>query len=230
MKLQRPKSFDIGQIERLIKKHKVLQVVVEPENKNQAIRLKELGFKISSPFIPSKTVVLQLNKSDKMLYESFAKNTRYAIRKSENVAIDETSDFVNFRKCWRSSVNYSRQVLSAWKMGHLHKAFGKDCVFLLAGDGSAGAIFLVAGKVGYYWYGFANKDGRKSLALYKVVWEGMRWCKSRGATHFDMEGIYDERFPIDTWIGFTRFKKGFGGRVVRYPGAYHKLSFLEWLL
>jgi lipid II:glycine glycyltransferase (peptidoglycan interpeptide bridge formation enzyme) len=38
-----------------------------------------------------------------------------------------------------------------------------------------------------------------------------------------MEGIFDERFPIPAWRGFTKFKKGFGGKITKYPGAYQKI-------
>ncbi len=45
-------------------------------------------------------------------------------------------------------------------------------------------------------------------------------AKKSGCKVFDFDGIYDERFPIKTWLGFTKFKKGFGGKEIEYPGCY----------
>lgn len=92
----------------------------------------------------------------------------------------------------------------------------------MTADGSSGAIFLLADGIAYYWQAFANKEGRKKLYQYKVVWEGILWAKKKGARIFDFEGIYDERFPNKTWLGFTHFKKSFGGYEVEYSGAFVK--------
>jgi len=222
IKVQRPKSIDLEYIEKLAKKHYSFQVSIEPRTFKEADSLIKKGWQISSPFIPSKTIILRLNKPIKNLYESFNKDTRYSLRKSERVKIHEEKDFEKFRHYWKNAVNFQRHVLKVKQIKDLEKAFGKDSLFLIAENGISGGIFLVAGNVGYYWYGFVNKEGRKRLAQYSLVWKGIKWAKSRGAKYFDMEGIYDERFPISTWQGFTKFKKGFGGKLAKYPGAYRK--------
>ena len=60
----------------------------------------------------------------------------------------------------------------------------------------------------------------------------MRWARANGCTTYDLFGIPDEvgqdpdryaRLAVDRtdglW-GVYRFKRGFGGRTVRYVGAY----------
>lgn len=89
-------------------------------------------------------------------------------------------------------------------------------------EASAGAIFLLADSIAYYWQAFTSKGGRGKLTQYKIVWEGILWAKKMGAKVFDFEGIYDERFPNKSWLGFTHFKKSFGGYEVEYPGAFIK--------
>jgi lipid II:glycine glycyltransferase (peptidoglycan interpeptide bridge formation enzyme) len=95
-------------------------------------------------------------------------------------------------------------------------------LLLLDANDTSGAIFIVADNMGYYWQAFTNKQGRQSLAQYKIVWEGILWAKKRGARVFDFEGIFDERFPNKSWQGFTHFKKSFGEDEVNYPGCFVK--------
>lgn len=222
MKVQRPKKVDLNFISELVKKYRIYQVYIEPRTFKEADILIKKGWQVNFPFLPSKTVILDLAKPQTALYESFTKDTRYEIRKSEKVNIRDENDTNKFWKYWKSAVNIKRYVLKEAQINALKDAFGKDCKFMVAEDGISGAIFLVAGDVGYYWYGFVNKTGRKKLSQYSVLWEGIKWAKSRGAKHFDMEGIFDERFPIPAWRGFTKFKKGFGGEIKKFPAAYKK--------
>lgn len=222
MKVQRPKKIDLIHIQKLAKKNKAFQIVIEPQTFKEADLLIKKGWKLEFPFIPSKTIFVDLKGSEKKIFEKFTKDTRYSIRKSENINIHEENNLKKFRKLWKKSVNIKRHILSGKELAALKENFGKDSLFLLAEGGISGAIFLVAGDMGYYWYGFVGKEGRRKLSQYKVLWEGIKWAKARGAKAFDMEGIYDERFPIPAWLGFTKFKKGFGGRVKTFPGAYQK--------
>lgn len=223
IKVQRPKKIDLDYIEKLVKKHRAVQVFIEPKTFKEANGLINKGWQVNFPFLPSKTVILNLTKPEKEIYESFTKDTRYSVRKSERVVLYDEANLEKFRKYWRNSVDIKRHVLKTRQMEDLEKAFGKDCRFVLADNGISGAIFLVAGNVGYYWYGFVSKEGRSKLSQYSVLWEGIKWAKGRGAKYFDMEGIFDERFPIPKWKGFSKFKKGFGGSVEKFPAAYQKI-------
>jgi lipid II:glycine glycyltransferase (peptidoglycan interpeptide bridge formation enzyme) len=148
------------------------------------------------------------------------KDARYAIRKTKNLKTEETENVEKFRESWKKSVGLKRYVPPRTQLLALKKSFGDNCLFLTAQDNSAGAIFLVGDGLAYYWQAFTNNAGRKSLAQYKIVWEGIKWAKKKGAKIFDFEGIYDGRFPNKSWRGFTHFKKSFGGEMVEYPGAY----------
>lgn len=65
-----------------------------------------------------------------------------------------------------------------------------------------------------------------------LMWEGLKWAKAQGCTTYDVWGIPDEigahlhlRQPLPEeqkgglW-GVYRFKRGFGGDVIYYVGAY----------
>jgi lipid II:glycine glycyltransferase (peptidoglycan interpeptide bridge formation enzyme) len=50
----------------------------------------------------------------------------------------------------------------------------------------------------------------------------MQEAKKRKCKLWDFEGIYDERFPNKDWLGFSHFKKSFGGSEILFPGSVTK--------
>ncbi len=127
----------------------------------------------------------------------------------------------------KKTVNQKRYVPSLLQLELLKKTFANKALFLIAKDNSAGAIFLTGDKIAYYWQAFSNKEGRKSLAQYKIIWEGIIKLKTAGVKILDFEGIYDDRFPNEKWKGFSHFKKSFGGCEVEYPGTFSKIYLKE---
>ena len=99
----------------------------------------------------------------------------------------------------------------------------KKIIFLVTPDGSSGAIFLKGDESVHYWQAFSSRKGREDYAQYKILWSGISWAKNIGAKIFDFEGIYDERYPNKSWLGFTHFKKSFGGEEVYFPPSYTKI-------
>jgi lipid II:glycine glycyltransferase (peptidoglycan interpeptide bridge formation enzyme) len=67
------------------------------------------------------------------------------------------------------------------------------------------------------------------MPTYALQWEAMRWAKSRGCRVYDLWGIPDADEETleaeftdrsDGLWGVYRFKRGFGGEVVRYTGLW----------
>jgi len=235
MKVQRPERISYRDIELLSNKYRVFQVIVEPLNTrlDSAKRADRnspftgCGFKKASPYLPGKTLELDLTKSENTLFKNLKKDARYALRKTQNSNIKSQNDIENFRNIWRIAVPFKRHVPSEKSLNHLKESFGENCLLITAslprhGEVTAGAIFLKTKDRAYYWHAFTSKEGRRVLAQYRIVWEGLLWAKKSGCKVFDFEGIYDERFPNKKWLGFTHFKKSLGGRVVEYPGAFSK--------
>ena len=46
-------------------------------------------------------------------------------------------------------------------------------------------------------------------------WEIIMWAKSKGYEFYDFWGI-----DANEWSGVSKFKLGFGGRAVEYPGSF----------
>lgn len=231
VKIQRPEIVDLETIKQISQKQRIFQIIIEPKDEMGAKHLKAFGFKRSkNPYLPTKTLVLDLTQSKKGLVSQFKKDARQALKKTKNLKVDEIKikDLESFRSVWKKSVSPKRFIPPLSDLKALKKIFKNDCLLLSCIDTSkqeivAGAIFLKTKKSAYYWQAFTNKKGRRLLAQYRLVWKGIVWAKERGAKIFDFEGIYDERFPNKSWRGFSHFKKSFGGHEVKYPGAFTKL-------
>lgn len=83
----------------------------------------------------------------------------------------------------------------------------------------AGILLLFYDNKAYYWMAASTDEGKKLFAPTLLVWEALKLSKKKGFKIFDFEGIYDERFHSATkkWKGFTKFKEGFGGKIIDYP-------------
>lgn len=236
IKCQRPTRLPLKKIETLAKKHHALQVVIEPLYHISIYdieKLKTFGYRLSkSPFLPTKTIHLDLARSEKKILAQMAKDARYGIKKAKREGIKiKKSRPEDFRKAWKKSVGWRRYVPSLKNLEELKGAFGPNALFLTALHYSdiyhyskevAGVVILKADKTAYYYYALTSKKGRKLWAQYLLVWEAIKWAKKQGCQIFDFEGIYDSRFPIKSWQGFSHFKKSFGGKEVNYPGCFVK--------
>jgi lipid II:glycine glycyltransferase (peptidoglycan interpeptide bridge formation enzyme) len=130
----------------------------------------------------------------------------------------QTNDFESFYRIWHQSAKRK----SLWIPGkkeysNLIDCFGKNC-FCITIDNQAGALILIHEKTAYYYYAGATEEGTKINLPYLVVWESMQEAKKRGCRFWDFEGIYDARFPNKGWLGFSHFKKSFGGIEITFPG------------
>ena len=231
IKNQRPEKINLSKIEGLRKKYRAFQIILEPKDKKQEILVKNNGFKLSkSPYLPTKTLQLDLTLSKQKLFNNLKKDCKHEIRRSVKYCLKNIKNTEEFRNEWKKAIGLKRYVPPISHLIALKKSFKNNCIFLMTSlstevSAKSGAIFLRDGEVAYYWQAFTNKSGRKSKTQYKIVWEGILWAKKNRAKVFDFEGIYDERFPNKSWLGFTHFKKSFGGYEVGYPGCYTKTRF-----
>ncbi|KKR26507.1 MAG: Methicillin resistance protein [Microgenomates group bacterium GW2011_GWC1_39_7b] len=261
LKLQRPEKINFGIIDKLARKYRVFQIIIEPDLGSGPVTvfdhklLLHNGFKLSkSPYLPSKTLQIDLTQPKEKIYTNFTKECRYTIRKAAvaktmagkgvggfyNSSCSTPAEIIKWREAWKNSVKFNRYVPSAKQLLNIKKSFPQNHSLFLAshnisGRITGGALFTVSSHdvsnhITYYWYGFTNKEGRASLSQYSLLYQGILWAKKMGCKVFDFEGVYDSRFPNKSWLGFTHFKRSFGGREVLYPGAYTKnvLSFGLW--
>ena len=230
LKVQRPKEIDFDTVDKLCRKYRVFQIIIEPKDRNQEAGIMNRGYKLSkSPYLPSKTLQIDLTKSKESIFKNFKKDARRAIKRGGVKIVKSYSspnEIKAWRRVWKNSVSFNRMVAGEEQLINLRKSFpGSYSVFLashnISGSVIGGALFTRSSHdIAYYWYGFTNSEGRTSLSQYSLLWQGLLWAKKMGCKIFDFEGVYDERFPMKSWLGFSHFKKSFGGVEVLYPGAY----------
>ena len=161
-------------------------------------------------------------------------NIRLAERKGITVRIGGEADLATFYALSQVTAQRDRFAIhsedyyrTAWRLFDAEHAVA---LFVAAHDGKAVAsIFVVAcGRTAIYLYGASSDEERQRMPNHLLQWRAMLWAKARGCEVYDLWGIPSigdseqgtsnshERLPE----GLLKFKEGFGGRVVRFAGAF----------
>ncbi len=197
-----------------LKKYHPLLIKLEP--------LKEInisGFKKDTwPMLPTKTVVLDLKNI------ILPKDTKYEIRKASGLKIEESPDTDRFYKLLEETMKIGKWSIPIRKeVINLYKSFQPNNSVILI-TAYSGCLLIWDGDTAHYMYAALSKKGRELGAAYFTLWEAIKFCQRKKLRFLDLEGIYDERRPKDNknWQGFTKFKMGWGGKTVEYPGSWTK--------
>lgn len=73
----------------------------------------------------------------------------------------------------------------------------------------------VNGDTVTYLHGASTQEHKEVMAPYALHWQMIKIAKQLGYKYYDFYGINEKKWP-----GVTRFKRGFGGKEVNYPGCY----------
>ncbi len=236
LKLQRPERIDFEMVDKLSRKCGVFDVIIEPNPNTPAGDLLSQGYKQAKhTYLPSKTLQIDLTQSTESIYKDLKRNIRKGIKMGEGFPVkiySTPSEIKTFREAWKKIIKNKRHVPSLTTLLNLRKSFPTDKSLFLASHNISGriiggVIFTISSHdrsnyITNYMYGFTSKEGRSSLVHASLLYRGILWGKKMGCKIFDFEGIYDDRFPNKSWLGFSRFKKSFGGYEVLYPGCYTK--------
>lgn len=181
---------------------------------------------------PKATRVVDLTKHEEEIMAEMKPKTRYNIRLAEKKGIKiristdpaDASLIYNLLEKTESrgkgyhhfEKNYYQKMMEVLcPAGYLY--------LILAEQDSqplAGALVSVFGEVATYLHGGFDVEKRNLMAPFLVQWAGIRLGKEKGARLYDFWGIAETDDPKDSWSGITKFKEGFGGEKVLFPGAF----------
>lgn len=95
-------------------------------------------------------------------------------------------------------------------------------VFVATYQGSplAAAFVIFFGDTATYLHGASSDSNRDVMAPHLVQWEAIQAAHRAGYRWYDFWGIAPDTDSTHPLAGVTRFKCGFGGSRLTYPGAY----------
>ncbi len=186
---------------------------------------------------PRNTILVDLQVDEEELLAHMKQKTRYNIRLAEKkgVVVRETNDIQGFYRLMQTTG--TRDSFAVHDISYYQQAYDifsptGECVLLGAffeNKPLAYLMLFLSGERSWYFYGASDDASRNLMPTYLLQWEAMRWSKAHGATVYDLWGIPDaseaeleEQFMqrSDGLWGVYRFKRGFGGEVVRSAPAF----------
>lgn len=241
IKVQRIKPLiPYGEVEKLTKKHRAFLIEIDQETSGRVEEWmsrknwKKYGYRVNKkPYFPTKTIQIDLTPTEEKIFKSFSEAKRRAVRRAikNGVIVKEVNDYKEFLWLKKKSLleKFVLPIMAEKEIKTLYQTFypknGKIILAYYQNQPVAGILLLHYTKVAYYWLAASTNQGKKLFAPTLLVWEALKIAKKLGCKIFDFEGIYDERFPIKNWLGFTKFKEGFGGKEITYPPSLVKSLF-----
>jgi len=196
-----------------------------PLDEGGALRhaLRAAGWRPASPIQPSSTRIIDLGADEDALWGDLRKKWRQYVNRARSAGVrvvDADGDRLpEFYRIYRETADRAgflirteaayRDVWNAYRPGGRARL-----LFAEAADGEAQATLLLvrAGPRVVEPYGGMTSAGAASRANYLLKWEALRTSREQGATSYDLWGLATG--------GIAHFKTGFGGREVRYVGAW----------
>ena len=179
------------------------------------------------------TYLIDLRKSEEELLAAMHQKTRYNIRlaqkKGVTIKIDNTDKMLDeflelYHETGKRHTVFNHPD-SYYKL--VFKTFReKDQAQIVTGyyeDQPLASMMIFNYKnTLFYPYGGSTQIHKEVMPFYLVMWETILYGKKIGCKVFDMWNCLPPEIenPKHPWFGFHKFKKGFNGELVRFPGAY----------
>jgi peptidoglycan pentaglycine glycine transferase (the first glycine) len=227
-----------------------------PELAALTTTLCEVGFRPSPrPGQPRATILIDLRDNPETWLARMSSKNRYNVRLSERkgviVHVGAEADVAPFHDL--AIVTGHRDSFAVHDLEYYRLAYrlfsetGQVRLFLATHEDRliAGLMAFACGAKSWYLYGASSNEERQRMPNYALQWAAMNWARDQGCRTYDLWGIPDDALhleesrpellkthidapPPGTLWGVYRFKRGFGGDVIRYAGAYDRL-YVPWL-
>ena len=253
-----PGSAFWKEMDALCREKRAVFLKVEPDDWGCAAERQDWavpdGFETSQHSIqPPRTIIVDLQGDEEEILGHMKQKTRYNIRLAVKKGIqvrasDDVTAFYNLMETTGERDQFGIHTLDYYQRAFDLFAPRDQCKLLLAdyeGEPIAGLMVFISGNRSWYLYGASSSKHRERMPTYLLQWEAMKWARLHGCSLYDLYGVpdYDEEYlegnfqhRSDGLWGIYRFKRGFGGRVVRGRGAWDRIYipflyqlYLRWL-
>jgi lipid II:glycine glycyltransferase (peptidoglycan interpeptide bridge formation enzyme) len=235
----------VGEIDEVCRMNNAIFLKVEPnqwESCPDGIKWDWSGWQPSKTVQPRRTILIPLSNSEDEILAGMKQKTRYNIHLAakKEIVVKPSNDLDDFQKMML--VTGSRDKIGVHAQQYYEKAYelfhdSGRCEILFAyfdGTPIAGIMVFAQGKTAWYMYGASTEIERNRMPTYLLQWEAIRWAKEKGCEVYDLWGIpdrdeeeleesFDKKYSHDGLWGVYRFKRGFGGKVVRSIGAWDRV-------
>lgn len=259
MKLQRSDKLpQLNKLKLLMQKYHSHSISVEPNviarSPKDDVAISNLK-SLTSPFLPTKTIFIDLLPDESEIFNKFSGAKRKAVRRAQNLGVEifHSNNIEDFIKLKGSSAGFLG-FLTTQTLKPIWKTFAPNNAFILLAkiniahyssnsvlpnekllkissrsakqDSNnkfiAGVLILIWQNTAYYWMAATSNAGKQNFAPTLLIWESLKKAKKMNCTNFDFEGIYDERYEKlnKEWLGFSKFKSGFGGKEIYFPQSF----------
>lgn len=233
MKIHRPEHLPNTELFLpILKKNNIHTLILEPEAKQDPKALSDWCRRISTavrvyqgtPYLPTKTIRVDLTTDEENIFRRFSEAKRRAVRRASRLGvIIEESNSIRELISIKNKSSGLFGFITTTGIDKLWEVFAPTHATILlayrSGKIVGGVLLIFWDYIAYYWIAGATHEGKKLFAPTLLAWEAIKAAKKRGNTVFDFVGVWDERTPHMNrdWLGFTKFKDGFGGKYVYYP-------------
>ena len=231
------------EIDQLCRRRRAVFLKIEPDSwEEQEVGYQDQfkGFFPANNIQPRRTIVVDLSGSEDDLLARMKQKTRYNIRlaQKKEIVVREGSDLDEFQRLMQAtSVRDNFGVHSSEYYHRAHQLFsasGKVALLQAEFQGKALAALMVfaTGGRAWYLYGASSEEERNRMPAYLLQWEAMRWAVAKGCRSYDLWGVPDENEEqlesqfgerSDNLWGVYRFKRGFGGCLMRSACAWDRV-------
>ncbi len=231
-------------LDRACRARGVFLLKVEPDEAGPVLDPRTLtaaGFRRSSHAIqPRRTVLIDLSPDEDAILDQMHQKTRYNIRLAgrKGVRVRPWADLIAFGRMMNRTGE--RNEFGVHLPAYYERAYALfhprgECEIFVAdyeGQPLAAVMVFARGARAWYFYGASLDIERQRMPTYLLQWEAMRWAKAKGCLEYDLWGVPDEDQETlesqfaqrsDGLWGVYRFKRGFGGRLHRTPGAWDRV-------
>lgn len=209
----------IQKIKEIAKKENAIFFKLELENQ---IDLEKYGFIKSNNIQPLRTIILDITESEQEILNQMHNKMRYNINlaQKKGITIRISNNQQDFGEFWKLVLKTGKR--DGFK--HYTKEYYRKMLeipgvklFLAEFNGKiiVANIIVFYNQQAIYLHGASDYEYRNLMAAPLLQWHQILEAKKRGCTEYDFWGIDKIKWP-----GVTRFKKGFGGGEITYPGAY----------